>query len=1250
MSPKVVCSHINLHKSAVVNAEFCTYARDTLRSCSALISGLQEPNASNTGKITIIPDRQLIYKRGLIKEPPRAAIYVSENLNVTPLPAYMDRDMSTIVWNTDNKELPLVVITSIYSHKECTDSVHPKLTALAKYTIRRKAELLILSDSNAHQRVWGNYYDDAKGDILLAFSMRFGLNILNRGALPNTYTYKQGSRQSIIDLTLCTNNLTEFISQWHVSKKISSSDHELIEFIVSIKPTFLPPKRNLKKGDWNKFQTLVEDYDYTPPKQWDLTTLNLFNESLVSDITASLDMTHPLHSRRAMVPEFSWFDEDLSNSLRVLKKAKDKYRRSPTAANEQKVKKAYDAKRTILKRNRKRDWRRFITGQDDFKQVAQFNRILNRDSLNSLGAMTDLNGNNILDPKESLNFLIEEHFPGCLDTSIQPQNSNKVFIPNDDGYETILPYITEEKVKLAINSFGDHKAAGPDGIQPIVLQRLGPKAVARLTHIFCASIKIQCTPASWGKSDVIFIPKPGKGDYSAPRSYRPISLMTFLMKVLERLILWHLNETVFIEHPLNINQHAFRKGRSCDSALTNMVEYIEHSIIHKNFGLSVFMDIKGAFDNLSTSSMIQGMEKKNFDADIIEWYKYFLNNRHICVSYKGIEIQKKLTKGTPQGGCLSPLIWNVAFDSLLDIFDCDRRVKIVGFADDAALFVEGGGIDIVHTLMQTAISQVLTWGCSSGLEFAPDKTIAVLFTHKHYDINKLPPLMLGNQEIKYSTTAKYLGVTLDHRLTWRQHVENKIVKAKRLLLKVRNCMGRYWGHRPALSSWLFRCIVRPVLTFGCMVWVKCTSQETFKKKFQSLNRLSLTSLGFVRYSTPTAGLEVITHTMPLWLHIQKEAAAAYLRTSFVRKFNDEEMHTSISSKKVGHRQFIQHYLDEYGFENATSDKLDDEIHHWNQKYLIDTTSFTTGKPELKGDYQVFTDGSKDSAGNTGSGLAIYNSIDELGTHTSFHLGKYTTVFQAEIYAILKAAETMISHPDVYHHKQIVFNTDSQAALLALQNPRVQSNLVHLTMYHLDELSTTNKVILTWIKAHVGYAGNEKADALAKLGAADTSNHAQDIPNVSVAVIRERLHECMTIQWKHDWISNQPCRQTKHFFPSLAPRLSKELMKYGRTYFSALVQLITGHNFLNRHNSIVELGEVDINLAKCSYCNDNDAEESTAHILSQCDAFAAKRLQIFGVPYFSPEEFAFKKASKLIQFLQEVNLDAFADILNYEADT
>ena len=129
-------------------------------------------------------------------------------------------------------------------------------------------------------------------------------------------------------------------------------------------------------------------------------------------------------------------------------------------------------------------------------------------------------------------------------------------------------FITEQKVRLAISTFGDSKSPGPDGIRPIVLKKLGSNAIKRLTHIFKASYLIGYTPKSWRKSNVIFIPKPNKDDYSDPRSFRPISLMTFFMKVMERLVLWHLNETAFRDNPLNDNQHGFRKGKSCDSALT----------------------------------------------------------------------------------------------------------------------------------------------------------------------------------------------------------------------------------------------------------------------------------------------------------------------------------------------------------------------------------------------------------------------------------------------------------------------------------------------------------------------------------------------------------------------------------------------------------------------------------------------------------------------------------------------------------
>ena len=101
---------------------------------------------------------------------------------------------------------------------------------------------------------------------------------------------------------------------------------------------------------------------------------------------------------------------------------------------------------------------------------------------------------------------------------------------------------------------------------------------------------------------MVFIPKEGKDDYSTPRSFRPITLSSFLIKGLERVMLWELNRTALRESTLSDRQHAFRKGRSTDSALTSMVEHIESALINKGFALGVFLDIQGAFDNVNPNS------------------------------------------------------------------------------------------------------------------------------------------------------------------------------------------------------------------------------------------------------------------------------------------------------------------------------------------------------------------------------------------------------------------------------------------------------------------------------------------------------------------------------------------------------------------------------------------------------------------------------------------------------------------------
>ena len=83
-------------------------------------------------------------------------------------------------------------------------------------------------------------------------------------------------------------------------------------------------------------------------------------------------------------------------------------------------------------------------------------------------------------------------------------------------------------------------------------------------------------------------------------------------------------------------------------------------------------------------------------------------------------------------------MWNVGFDQMLGLFPDRGRVKIVGFADDAALIVVGPNPQVLRALMQSAIDKVLKWGDQHGLHFAPQKTVAVLFTRRTREI-AIPP-------------------------------------------------------------------------------------------------------------------------------------------------------------------------------------------------------------------------------------------------------------------------------------------------------------------------------------------------------------------------------------------------------------------------------------------------------------------------------------------------------------------------------
>ena len=272
------------------------------------------------------------------------------------------------------------------------------------------------------------------------------------------------------------------------------------------------------------------------------------------------------------------------------------------------------------------------------------------------------------------------------------QNQVKIDCAELPGlYET---WLSDDKTKLALNSFKDKKTPGPDGIKPIVFKHFPDSTINHLQIIYKAVIKLHFTPTLWKDSKVIFIPKPGKTDYSTPKSFRPISLSNYLLKVLEKLLTWHADE-MLIHSPIHSRQHGFQKGKCTETAISHTTNQIEKFIYNKQHCLGLFLDIQAAFDTISPAYIRDCLIEKDLDSDAIAWYYNYLTHRNLLTNITGYEGNVTIDIGFPQGGVCSAKFWIIAFDKAIQIIN-SGTTKGFGFADDICILA--GGSDINNSI------------------------------------------------------------------------------------------------------------------------------------------------------------------------------------------------------------------------------------------------------------------------------------------------------------------------------------------------------------------------------------------------------------------------------------------------------------------------------------------------------------------------------------------------------------------------
>ena len=742
---------------------------------------------------------------------PRAAVLVNKAVKCYPVTEFVKRDIvAVMVQVPTTRGNTEVIVASAYFPGEINEAPPPEIASFVKFCRDNNRAFIIGCDANAHHTVWGSKGVNGRGECLLEFLSSNNIDICNKSNKP---TFTNAIRGEVLDLTLCSPAISEKIANWHVSDETSLSDHKHILFEwIGGKPSSVT-YRDSKKTDWDQYaQYLRKDSPLNCSRietvsELESMTIQL-NEMVINAYNKSCPAKQSSSSR-----DVPWWNKKLESLRKNSRKLFNKAKRTSDWAQYRRALTEYSNEIRISKR---RSWVQMCESIEKTPVVSRLQKTLAKDHTVELGNLKRHEGIYTSGPRDTLNLMMETHFPGSIekaDSAISDlveicstQTSSWSARTENTVSDVADEIFTRTRVESAMRSFEPFKSASVDGIFPALLQKGEAILIPSLIEIFKASLRLNHIPSKWRVVRVIFIPKTRKRDKTHPKSFIPISLSSILLKTMEKVLNDFIHTSYMQTKPLSKFQFAYQTGKSTITALHTLVMKIEKSLSAKEIALCSFLDIEGAFDNASYSSMSSAMKNKGFHTSIVNWIHTMLAKREITSELGGSSITVRATKGCPQGGVFSPLMWSLVVDDLLKSLEA-KGFEVVGFADDIVILVRGKFDNIVSERMQEALEYTQSWCIKEGLSINPSKAVIVPFTRKRKF--NLKTLKLGGVEIPFSEQVKYLGVILDAKLNWNAHLDYAINKAVSALWLCSKTVGRKWGLRPKMVMWMFTSIIRP---------------------------------------------------------------------------------------------------------------------------------------------------------------------------------------------------------------------------------------------------------------------------------------------------------------------------------------------------------------------------------------------------------------------------------------------------------
>lgn len=432
--------------------------------------------------------------------------------------------------------------------------------------------------------------------------------------------------------------------------------------------------------------------------------------------------------------------------------------------------------------------------------------------------------------------------------------------------------ISEEGVKKQLHNLNPYKATGPDGIGPRVLKELADELAPAIATLFRSSLSSGEIPSDW--RDALVTPIFKKGEQYDPANYRPVSLTCVLCKIMEHILVTNIMHYLDLNNILSDRQHGFRRGRSCE---TQLLEFIDELVGYMEGGGQadvLIMDFAKAFDKCNHSLLIHKLKAYGIQGKANRWIQSFLSNRRQAVVVDGVASSfVSVQSGVPQGSVLGPALFLVYINDLP--VSLDKSVRL--FADDTAVYSKVK-TRIDQDQLQADLDRLADWEGRWDMQFHPAKCNTLRCTQKHKPLIK--DYTLHGHTLSTVQSAKYLGVTLHHKMDWDNHVNAICSKANSALGFLRRNLK---VSSPSIRERAYKAFVRPLLEYAPSVW------DPYELKHKvAIERVQRRAARFVlnRYHN-TSSVSTMLDTLA-WKPLEQRRKAARL-TAFY-KINNNLMH------------------------------------------------------------------------------------------------------------------------------------------------------------------------------------------------------------------------------------------------------------------------------------------------------------------------------------------------------------------------